>query len=344
MRPPRNFRGAGLGRRTRNPARGGSRRLQRRASPCSILQPRRQRPRPGLTRRREPWPPPGSHGQKRQHLDHRRGCTGRASFDPSCVARHSGLPHRGGVRRRLPYAPHRHRHRQRQAPVELAPLAPAGNAAQRALPAADRPDHRGRRRDDGRGRRRGGRGAGGGAYAAVGRDPDRDPARQRRVLRPQRHPVQISRRCAQRYGPADQGRALPRHACRRSDPARRPRRDLAIDRGRASRKDDPRRHEAGGDRDRRRPRRRRPRQASRLFLAPADHRPCAGALRASAVRQHPAGPQLRRFAAGRRGDQGDSSDDREIGADARQGRQGAPHWIGRAFGRGILDRRRRGGP
>ena len=52
------------------------------------------------------------------------------------------------------------------------------------------------------------------------------------------------------------------------------------------------------------------RKASGLFLAPADHGPCAGALRASAVRQHPADPQLRRFAAWRPGDQGHPGDDR----------------------------------
>ena len=247
-------------------------------------------------------------------------------------------------RRRLSLAPHRHQHRQQQAPVELAPLAPAGDAAQRAFPAADRPDHRRRRRDDAGGSRGGSRGAGRCARAPVGRDPHRDPAGRRRVLRPQRHSLQVRRRSAKRYGAADQGRALPRHARRRSDPARRPRRDLAIDRGRAAGKDDARRHEAGGDRDRRRPGGRRTGQASGLFLAPADHGPCAGALRASAVRQHPADPQLRRFAAGRPGDQGHPRDDRQIGPDAGKWRQGAPHRIGRACGRGIRHRRRRRRP
>ena len=103
---------------------------------------------PRLTRRREPWPPPGSHGHERQHLDHCRGCAGRASIDPLRVARHSRLPHRGGVRRLLSLAPYRDRHRQQQAAVQLAPLASAGDAAQRALPPANRPDHRRRRRDD----------------------------------------------------------------------------------------------------------------------------------------------------------------------------------------------------
>ena len=52
---------------------------------------------------------------------------------------------------------------------------------------------------------------------------------------------------------ADQGGAVPGHARRRSDAARDPRRRVAVARGRASRKNDARRSEAGACLDRRRP-------------------------------------------------------------------------------------------
>ncbi len=79
------------------------------------------------------------------------------------------------------------------------------------------------------------------------------------------------RRSAARHGRIDQGAALPRHARRRSDAARRPRRYLAVARGGAAQKDDARGYEAGRDRDRRRSRSRRTGKASRLLLAQADH-------------------------------------------------------------------------
>ena len=91
------------------------------------------------------------------------------------------------------------------------------------------------------------------------------------LLRPQRHPVQISRRtCAGDM--AQLIKAEPFLGTLAADPT------LHGVLGAISQsiegvhlgRDDPRRHEAGGDRDRRRPAlRRRPRQASRLFPAPA---------------------------------------------------------------------------
>ena len=72
-------------------------------------------------------------------------------------------------------------------------------------------------------------------------------------------------------------------------------------------------HEAGGCRDRRRPRTGRAGRASGLLLAPADLRARAGAIGPSPVRQHPACARLRRSGARRPGDQGHPGDDRETG-------------------------------
>ena len=183
-------------------------------------------------------------------LTHRRDRAGRAPVDPSCLGRHCRLSHRGGPRRRLRRAPHRHQHRQRQAPVEFAPLAPAGDQAQRAVPAADRPDRRGHRRDDAGSGRRSGERAGHGAGPSDKCFPQRHSAGRRRILRPQRRLVPERRRPAQEHGSADQSGAFLRHARPRSDFARDPRRDLAIARRRSAQENDVRRHRASGLRHR----------------------------------------------------------------------------------------------
>ncbi len=72
-------------------------------------------------------------------------------------------------------------------------------------------------------------------------------------------------------------------------------------------------------------------EASRLLLASTHHRPRPGSLGASAIREHSAGPQLRRFAARGQGDSGYPRHDRQAGFDPGPGCPGAPHWIGPAF-------------
>ena len=83
---------------------------------------------------------------------------------------------------------------------------------------------------------------------------------------------------------------------------------------------------------------------SRLLVAEIDHRSRAEAIRASTLREHPARPGLQRSRARRQGDGGGPGGDFEARSDAREGGQGAPHRIGRSFGRGIRYGRRRRGP
>ena len=127
--------------------------------------------------RREPCPPPRSKWwETNQPPSHCRDRPGRAPVDPPCLGGHCRLSDCGRPRRRLRRAPHRHQHRQRQAPVELAPLAPAGNQAQRPVPAADRPDRRGHRRDDARSSGRSGGCAGHALALQTKGDSRRQPA------------------------------------------------------------------------------------------------------------------------------------------------------------------------
>ena len=107
-----------------------------------------------------------------------------------------------------------------------------------AVPAADRPDRRGHRRDDAGSGRRSGERAGQGAGASDQCYPRHHPAGRRRILRPQRRLVPQRRRPAAQYGRTDQGGAFPRNARPRSDFARDPRRHLAIARRRSAQEND----------------------------------------------------------------------------------------------------------